>query len=111
MLPNASEASPNGSERARARPKRKGWAVTSGRKLFIEGDNGTSAWSRRFRDLLGAHLSDLGPFDGLSAAQKSLCRRVAALECEIEQLEGRLSMGLEVDLDKFGRAASHLRRL
>jgi hypothetical protein len=47
----------------------------------------------------------------LSEAQISLVRRASALELELEQMEGRLSEGQEVDLDKFGRAASHLRRL
>jgi hypothetical protein len=41
----------------------------------------------------------------------SLIRRAAALQCEIERLEARLSRGENVDLDAFGRAASHLRRL
>ncbi len=38
-------------------------------------------------------------------------KRAAAIELELEQLEGKLSQGEEVDLDAFGRAASHLRRL
>jgi hypothetical protein len=47
----------------------------------------------------------------VSAAKLSLIRRATALECEIERLEAKLSCGEEVDLDAFGRAASHLRRL
>ena len=85
-------------------------AVTNGRRLFVEGD-GNSAWSRRYRDLVAGHVSDLGGAPVLSEAQLSLCRRASALECELEQMEGRLSMGEEIDLDVFARAASHLRRL
>jgi hypothetical protein len=48
--------------------------VTSGRKLFVEG-NPKSAWSRRFHDLVLGHVSDLGGADLLSEAQFSLIRR------------------------------------
>jgi len=47
----------------------------------------------------------------LSEAQLALCKRAAGLECELEQMEGRMSQGIEVDLDRYGRAASHLRRI
>ena len=40
-----------------------------------------------------------------------MVRRASAIECELEQQEGRLSRGEEIDLDKFTRAASHLRRI
>jgi hypothetical protein len=85
-------------------------AVTSGRKLLIEGDP-NSAWSRRYRDLVTRHVSDLGGRDMLSEAQLSLVRRAAALACELEQMEAGMSQGAEVNLDSFGRAASHLRRI
>jgi hypothetical protein len=84
--------------------------VTSGRKLLIDGDP-NSAWSRRYRDLVTRHVADLGGRDMLSEAQFSLVRRAAALACEIEQMEARMSQGEQVDLDTFGRAASHLRRI
>ena len=85
-------------------------AVTSGRKLLIDGDP-NSAWSRRYRDLVTRHVGDLGGVDLLSEAQLSLIRRAAALACELEQMEARMSQGEQVDLDTFGRAASHLRRI
>jgi hypothetical protein len=47
----------------------------------------------------------------LSEAQLSLIRRAAALACEIEEMESHMSRGIEVNLDSFGRAASHLRRI
>lgn len=90
--------------------KRPRSAVTSGRKLLIGGDP-NSAWSRRYRDLVVRHISDLGGRDMLSEAQLSLVRRAAALACELEQMEARMSQGEAVDIDRFGRAASHLRRL
>jgi hypothetical protein len=85
-------------------------AITSGRKLLIDGDP-NSAWARRYPDLVRRHVSDLGGRTELSEAQLSLIRRAAALACELEQMEARMSQGIEVNLDSFGRAASHLRRL
>jgi hypothetical protein len=85
-------------------------AVTNGKRLFVEGD-GNSAWTRRYRDLIAAHIADLGGASVLSEAQISLVKRATAIECELEQLEGRLSLGQTVDLDAFTRAASHLRRI
>jgi hypothetical protein len=93
--------------RAKRRPRS---AVTSGRKAFITGDP-NSAWARRFHDLVLGHVSDLGGRSVLSEAQFALCKRASGLECELEQMEGRLSLGEEIDLDSYGRAASHLRRL
>jgi hypothetical protein len=92
------------------RRKRSRSAVTSGRRLFVMGDP-NSAWSRRFHDLVQRHVADLGGRDVLSEAQLSLCKRAAALACELEQMEGRMSLGQQVDIDRFGRAASHLRRI
>ena len=80
------------------------------RRQFVNGDP-NSAWARRFHDLVVGHIADAGGRDRISEAQFALCKRAAALECELEQLEGRLSQGEQVDLDRYGRAASHLRRI
>jgi hypothetical protein len=85
-------------------------AVTSRRKLWIDGDP-NSAWSRRYADLVHRHVSDCGGESALSEAKLSLARRASALECELELLEGRMSQGEQVDLNTYGRAASHLRRI
>jgi hypothetical protein len=95
---------------ADTRPKRIRSAVSNGRRLFVDGD-GNSAWSRRYRDLIVGYISDMGGRDMLSQAQLSLIKRASAIELELEQMEGRLSKGEQVDLDTFTRAASHLRRL
>ena len=94
----------------RTRRRRPRSAVTSGRKQFVAG-NPNSAWARRFHDLVVGHIQDAGGRDMLSEAQFALCKRAAGLECELEQMEGRMSQGIEVDLDRYGRAASHLRRI
>jgi hypothetical protein len=93
-----------------ARQPRQRSAVTNGRRLFVQGD-GNSAWSRRYRDLVAGHVSDLGGHAVLSEAQVSLIRRASAIECELEQQEGKLSQGEQIDLDVFTRSASHLRRI
>jgi hypothetical protein len=84
--------------------------VTSGRSQFING-NPNSAWARRFHDLVVGHVQDAGGRSCLSEAQLALCKRAATLECELERLEALLSQGEQVDLDSYGRAASHLRRI
>jgi hypothetical protein len=85
-------------------------AVTNGKRLFVDGDS-NSAWSRRYRDLIAGHVADMGGQSELSEAQLSLVRRASAIECELEQQEGKLSQGEEINLDEFTRAASHLRRI
>jgi hypothetical protein len=108
---SVSEADPNlDIARVKRRPRS---AVTSGRKLFVEGDP-NSAWSRRYSDLVNHHVQDISCGLGrnvLSEAQLSLIRRASAIECELERLDALLSVGEEINLDEYGRATSHLRRL
>jgi hypothetical protein len=64
--------------------------------------------------LCSHHIHDISAGagrDALTEAQLSLIRRAASIECELERLDARLSLGEEVNLDEYGRAASHLRRL
>jgi hypothetical protein len=95
---------------ADTRPKRTRSAVSNGRRMFVDG-HGNSAWSRRYRDLIVGHVSDLGGRDGLSEAQLSLIKRASTLELELEQAEGRLSMGEPIDLDLYIRGTGSLRRI
>lgn len=85
-------------------------AVTNGTRMFVEGD-GNSPWARRWRDLVALHADDIGGAETLSEAQMSLCKRVATIEVELEQMDGKLSMGQSVDLDAYTRASGHLRRI
>lgn len=109
-----SEAEANVVEREQVRLKRRPRsAVTSGRKLFVEGDP-NSAWSRRYYDLCSHHIQDISRGlgrDALSEAQLSLIKRASSIECELERLDAMLSLGQEIHLDEYGRATSHLRRL
>src|ERR1700730_3193221 len=87
--------------------------VTNGRRVFAIGGDGRGAWTRRWKDLHEAHVADLGGLDHLSEAQVSLCRRAAALETELEQLEAKMSEGLATieDLDLYNRRSGNLRRM
>ncbi|QBR72164.1 hypothetical protein CU048_13785 [Beijerinckiaceae bacterium] len=93
-----------------ARPKRIRSAVTNGKRSFVVGD-GNSQWARRHRDLMHMYISDQGGPDAVSTVAYSLCRLAASLGTEREIIEGKLSMGLAVDLDQFGRIAGHERRV
>jgi hypothetical protein len=107
---NGSRTGIDANVRSSSRLKRPRSAVTSGRVLLVGGDS-NSAWARRYADLLVGHVADAGGRDLVSDAKLSLIRRAAAMECEIERLEAKLCRDELVDLDVFGRAASHLRRL
>jgi hypothetical protein len=91
-------------------PPRTRSAVTNGKRLFVEGKQNTK-WARRYRDLVAGHISDLQGGDGMSEAQLSLIKRASTIELELEQMEGKLSKGLQIDLDLFTRSAGHLRRI
>jgi hypothetical protein len=92
-----------------ARSKRS--QATNGTRYFAVGGVGNSAWTRRFRDLNHAYQEDKGGADHISAAQKSLIRRVATLEVELESMEAVLSEGGYVDIELYGRITGHLRRV
>lgn len=84
-------------------------AVTNGTKIFIEGRH-TGPWARRFRDLIELHEADIAVNGQLTTAQRSLCRRCAAIEVEMERMESDLSRGLTIGLDMYGRLTGVLNR-
>jgi hypothetical protein len=84
--------------------------VTAGRKLFLNTD-GNTAWSRLAEDLVAAHIQDLGGMENLSTAQLALVKYAAACEAELEKMASRMSRGEVVDIDRFTRTLSHLRRV
>jgi hypothetical protein len=87
--------------------------VTNGSAL-LPGVDGRSAWVRRCKDILEAHLSDLGGEDNTSAAERSLIRRAAVITTELEMMEARFAAAGHADpteLDLYQRTAGNLRRL
>ena len=66
------------------------------------------------RDLLTLHINELGGENNVSAAERSIIRRVATITVELEILERKfaLSDGANpTDLDLYLRASGGLRRL
>lgn len=109
-MPDDSQQSVTASSRTRSR-------ITNGRELLPDVD-GRSPWARRFRDLIELHTTDLGGVDVLSEAQRSLVRRCATIEVELEYQEARMaelrladSAPSEKQLDLYSRLAGNLRRL
>ena len=84
--------------------------MTNGKRMFVEGD-GRSPWARRRRDLQAAYAEDLGGPDLLTGFQIGLIQTAATLRVELEQLEGQMSTGRVVCLDKYGRLAGHYSRI
>jgi hypothetical protein len=84
--------------------------VTNGSSLFVDGD-GRGVWARRWRDLRALYADDLGGAASLSEFQLGLLGTAATMRCELERLEGRLSVGEAIDTDMYGRIAGHYRRI
>ena len=73
-----------------------------------------SPWVRRCKDVIAAHLSDLGGVENTSAAERSIIRRASVLTTELEQLEVRFALAGQAapdELDLYQRTAGNLRRL
>jgi hypothetical protein len=90
--------------------------VTNGGRLFADATvDGRSAWSRRLRDLIVLHIADLGGETVVTAAEHSLCRRIAAITTELELLERKFAISGDgakaADLTLYLTGANTLRRL
>jgi hypothetical protein len=87
--------------------------ITNG-KALLPGIDGRSPWVRRCRDVIEAHIADLGGVDNCSAAERSIVRRASVLTVELERLEAKFAAAGQADieeLDCYARIASNLRRL
>jgi hypothetical protein len=87
--------------------------ITNGSTL-LPGVDGRSAWVRRCKDVITAHISDLGGTDNCSAAERSIVRRASVMTVELERLEAKFAKAGEADfneLDQYARVSANLRRL
>jgi hypothetical protein len=93
------------------RPPRVRSAVTNGKRLHVIAP-GDTKWARRFADVLGEIISDLGGHDsGLSEGQRQLARRAATISIACERLEGEAAAGMSIDLELYGRLTDRLGRV
>jgi hypothetical protein len=86
--------------------------ITNG--ALLSGVDGRSSWVRRAKDVIAAHLSDLGGIENTSAAERSVIRRASTLTVELERLESKFAKVGEAssgDLEVYQRCANSLRRL
>ncbi len=86
--------------------------VSNGNALYLDGDQRTAA-ARRFRDVLGEIVSDLGGSETLSEAQRQLARRAATLSVQCEALEAQASKSGLLDaetLETYGQLTDRLGR-
>jgi hypothetical protein len=84
-------------------------AVTNGKRLHVSSP-GDTKWSRRFADVLGQVICDLGGPDGLSEGQRQLARRCATIAIACERMEGEAAAGQAIDLEAYGTLTDRLGR-
>jgi hypothetical protein len=104
-LENASAIRPS----SEGRPARVRSAVTNGKRLHVVSP-GDGKWSRRFADILGQIIGDMGGADLLSEGQRQLARRCATIAIACERMEGEAAAGNLIDLDAYGTLTDRLGR-
>lgn len=93
---------------------RKGRSKITNGKVLIAGVDQRSPWVRRAKDVIAAHIADLGGVDNTSAAERSIIRRASTLTVELERMETAFATAGEaspLDLEVYQRCANSLRRL
>jgi hypothetical protein len=91
------------------RPSKQKSRVGNGKAWFVQAD-GRGPWARRWRDVVGEILNDLGGADLLSEGQKQLARRCATIAIACEKMEGLAAEGIEINLDEYGTLTDRLGR-
>lgn len=89
--------------------------LTNGSRLVMGNIDERGVWCRRLRDLQRAHESDLGGIEVLSEGQRTILRRIAMLELQLEMLEARFAQNegeaSPKALETYQRVTNTLRRL
>ena len=83
--------------------------VSNGSSTFLDSVDGRSVLARRYRDILGQLISDIG--GDPSEAQSIICRRAATLAVWAEQAESAMAGGNALNIAEFTTAVNTLRRL
>jgi hypothetical protein len=84
--------------------------ITNGRDVLPNVD-GRSIVARRFRDIVGAMVSDQGGGDQCSESRVQLIRRFAAAAVLAEQMEAELARGKSIDIREHALLCSTMVRV
>lgn len=88
-------------------------AITSGKSLIADTDH-RSAEMRRLRDLVTAHISDLGGDEVISHSQRILINRASMLTLQLEMLDRTFAsndfLATPRQIDRYQRVVNTLRR-
>lgn len=85
----------------------------NGKVTLLDGKDERSLYVRRLRELCADYARDLGGVEVLSAMERSLIRRAAVLQIELERMDTRFAEDPTVGertLDLYGRTTGNLRR-
>jgi hypothetical protein len=85
--------------------------ATNHRDLLPRIKDGRATQARRFRDLVGAFISDAGGIENCSEVRLGLLRRLAAATVLSEEIEAQAVNGEPVDINEFCVLASTTVRL
>lgn len=83
--------------------------ASNGKDLFVGQVDGRTSLARRYRDILGQLVADLG--SDLTEAQAQIARRAVTLAVWSEQAEAAMAAGEPLDIAAYATAANSLRRL
>ncbi|AZO00348.1 hypothetical protein EJ066_26265 [Mesorhizobium sp. M9A.F.Ca.ET.002.03.1.2] len=88
--------------------------MANGTATLLGARDERSVYVRRMKEVIAEHVEDRGGLDAMSAAEKSLIRRVAVMTIELEKLETRFAEDETVGertLDLYNRTAGNLGRI
>jgi hypothetical protein len=104
----------HGTRKQTAKTKRNRSAVTSGRRLFAERTSTDSPRGRRFVDLVNRYTTDCGGDDRISETTRTIIRRIAFLQCVLEDREADYARSGTVTLEQtleYQRTSNTMSRL
>jgi hypothetical protein len=101
--PAAKRVPTTGKAQARSR-------LSNGRDVLPDVD-GRSVVARRYRDIIGAVISDQGGAEHLSETRLQLIRRFSGASVLAEQIEARLALGEQIDIREYSLLVSTMVRV
>ena len=102
---------PDRKRRSAARRHKHGRSRLTNHRDLLPALDGRSSAARRFRDLVGAYIADMGGLDLCSEVKLGLLRRLAACTVRAEMLEAGLMNGEPVNVNELCALASTTVRL